>query len=156
MHLQSLKVLHPTILETMHLQEITLFDLWRWPKVKDIWSVAKYPLHHVIYAPAKFEAAMSNGLGGGALTRKYIRLFDLFILGVKATRNIAQFPLHHVIYASAKFEISTSYGLGDRRYSKRNVTDGQTDGRTHAHTDGRRTDFGTKLIYPFFLTKKRE
>ena len=54
----------------MHLQENTLFDLD--PKVKVIWSVAQYPIHHVTYAPAKFEAAMSNSLGEGAFTRKYI------------------------------------------------------------------------------------
>ena len=32
-------------------------------------KVAKYPLHHLTYAPAKFEAAMSNCLGGNAFTR---------------------------------------------------------------------------------------
>ena len=32
---------------------------------------AQYPLHHVTYAPAKFEIATSNGLGN-AFTRKYI------------------------------------------------------------------------------------
>ena len=26
-------------------------------------NVAQYPLHHMTYAPAKFEAAMSNSLG---------------------------------------------------------------------------------------------
>ena len=30
------------------------------------------PLHHVTYALAKFEVAMSNSLGGDAFTRKYI------------------------------------------------------------------------------------
>ena len=29
-------------------------------------TVAQYPLHHMTYAPAKFEVAMSNGLGGNA------------------------------------------------------------------------------------------
>ena len=33
-------------------------------------NVAQYLLHHMIYAPAKFEAAMSKDLGGNALTRK--------------------------------------------------------------------------------------
>ena len=33
-----------------------------------------YPLHHVTYAPAKFEVATSNGLRGDAFTRK--TLFD--------------------------------------------------------------------------------
>ena len=31
-------------------------------------NIAQYPLHHMTYAPAKFEAAMSNGLGGNAFT----------------------------------------------------------------------------------------
>ena len=32
-------------------------------------NVAQYPLHHMTYAPANFEAAMSKGLGGNAFTR---------------------------------------------------------------------------------------
>ena len=41
-------------------------------------------------------------------------------------------------------------------YKKRDGrTDGQTDRQTHGRTDGWTTDFGTKLIYPIFLTKKR-
>ena len=71
--------------------------------------------------------------------------FDLD-LGVKVTQNVTQFPLHHVIYAPIKFEVATSNGLGEDTIT-RNVMDGRTDGR--------RTDFGTKLIYPIFLTKKR-
>ena len=35
-------------------------------------NIAQYPLHHVTYAPAKFEVATSNGLAGDAFTRKYI------------------------------------------------------------------------------------
>ena len=71
--------------------------------------------------------------------------FDLD-LEVKVTRNVTQYPLHVVIYASTKFEVATSNGLGEDTIT-RNVTD--------RRTDGRRTDFGTKLIYPIFLTKKR-
>ena len=51
----------------MHLQENTLFD-----RVKVTQNVAQYPLHHETYPAAKFEAAMSNSLGGDAFTRKYI------------------------------------------------------------------------------------
>ena len=40
--------------------------------VKVTQNIAQYPLHHVTYAPAEFEVAMSNGLGGDAFTRKYI------------------------------------------------------------------------------------
>ena len=32
-------------------------------------NVAQYTLHHMAYAPAKLEAAMSNGLIGNAFTR---------------------------------------------------------------------------------------
>ena len=71
-------------------------------------------------------------------------------LGVKVTGNITQYPLPHVIYAPTKFEIATSNGLGEDT-----ITRNLTDGRTYERTDGRRTDFGTKLIYPIFLTKKR-
>ena len=52
-------------------------------------------------------------------------------------------------YSPTKFEVATSNGLGGDTFT-RNVT----DGRTHGRTDGRRTDFDTKLIYPFFLKKK--
>ena len=39
-------------------------------------NVAQYPLHHMTYTLAKFEAAMSNGFGGNALTRNiYIKYF---------------------------------------------------------------------------------
>ena len=78
--------------------------------------------------------------------------FDLD-LGVKVTRNVAQYPLHHVTYSPTKFEVATSNGLGGDTFT-RNVTDGRTHGWTDRRTDGRRTDFDTKLIYPFFLKKK--
>ena len=79
--------------------------------------------------------------------------FDLD-LGVKVTRNVTQYPLHHVIYAPTKFQVATSNGFGIDTIT-RNVTDGRTVRWTDARTDGQRTDFGTKLIYPIFLTKKR-
>ena len=39
--------------------------------VKVTQNVAQYPLHHVTYAPAKFEVATSNSLGD-PFTRKHI------------------------------------------------------------------------------------
>ena len=42
----------------MHLQENTSFDL----VVKVPRNIAEYHLHHMTYAPTKFEAAISNGL----------------------------------------------------------------------------------------------
>ena len=61
MHLQNLKLLRPTVYEKMELQESTLYDL----------DLGVNPCH-VTNAPAKFEVAMSNGLGEDAFTRKYI------------------------------------------------------------------------------------
>ena len=48
-------------------------------------------------------------------------------------------------YSTTKFEVATSKGLVGDTFT-RNVTDGRTDRR--------RTNFDTKLIYPFFLKKK--
>ena len=45
------------------------FDFYLWVKVTQ--NVSQYPLHHVTFASANFEVAMSNGLGD-AFTRKYI------------------------------------------------------------------------------------
>ena len=91
----------------------------------------------MFYSATKFEVATSNDLGGD--TFKENTFFDLD-LGDKVTQYDAQYPLHHATYSDTKFEFSTSNGIEDT--FKRNVTD--------ARTDGRRTDFGTKLIYPFF------
>ena len=55
--------------------------------------------------------------------------------------SLAQHPLQHVIYAPAKFEVPTPNGLGGDAFTGTLLTDAQRDGR--------QTDFGTKLIYPF-------
>ena len=65
--------------------------------------------------------------------------FDLDLV-VKVTRNVAQYPLYHVTYSATMFEVAMSNGLGGDTFT-RNIT------------DGRRTVFGTKLIYPFSLKK---
>ena len=67
MHRQNFKLLLRKVYEEMHLQEITLFDLDLGVKVTR--DIAQYPLHHVIYAPTKFEVAMSNDLGEDTITR---------------------------------------------------------------------------------------
>ena len=72
--------------------------------------------------------------------------------GGKITQNVTQYPLHYVIYASTKFGVAKFNGLGEDTI-KRNVMDRQTEGWTDAQTDGRRTNFGTKLIYLFFNEK---
>ena len=54
----------------MDLQERTLYNLDLGVKVTQ--NVAQYPLHHVTYSATKFEVATFNGLGGDAITSKYI------------------------------------------------------------------------------------
>ena len=63
------EVVHPKLEEYMHLQEMKVLSC-NWVKVTQ--DVAQYPLHHVTYAPTKFEVVTSKGLGGGAFTTKYI------------------------------------------------------------------------------------
>ena len=60
MHLQSLKLLRPTVKE-MHLQN-TLFEGHT--------KCCPNHLHHVTYTLAKFEVVMSNSLGGDVFTKK--------------------------------------------------------------------------------------
>ena len=63
MQLQSLKLLHTTVLEEMHLQENTEFYLL---------TLTLRPLHYMTYTASKFEVATSNDLGEDAITRKYV------------------------------------------------------------------------------------
>ena len=62
-------------------------------KVKQ--NINQFPLHHATYAPAKFEVATSDGLGGDAFSENTLFYLDL---GFKVTQNGAQYPIHHVIY----------------------------------------------------------
>ena len=55
MHLQTLKLLCPTVYGEMHLQE--MFDL-----TLTQCHIKNCPLHHVTYVPAKFEVDTANGL----------------------------------------------------------------------------------------------
>ena len=56
----------------MELQESTLYDIDLGVKVTQ--NVAQYHPHHVTYASANFEVAMSNGSGEDRITRKNIIL----------------------------------------------------------------------------------
>ena len=68
-HLQSFKLLCPTvqfkrryIYKKIH---YLTFDLW----LKVTQNILQYPLHHVIYASAKFEVATSNCLEEDTIAR---------------------------------------------------------------------------------------
>ena len=54
----------------MDVQKSTLYDLDLGVKVTQ--NVVYYHPHHVTYASANFEVALSNGLREDAFTRKYI------------------------------------------------------------------------------------
>ena len=69
---------------------------------------------------------------------------------VKVTQNVTQYLLHNVTYSSAKFEVATSNGLGGDPFTRNS----RTYILIHTRTDRGRIDFGTKLIYAFFLKKK--
>ena len=119
------------------------FNLDLGVKVTVTENLAQYPLHHVTYAPAKFEVATSNGLGD-TFKRKYIiwhcPVLQLFFfwggggsnwlfphlltltLGSRSHINLAQYPLHQVIYADAKFKVAKSNGVGGETIT-RNMTD---------------------------------
>ena len=74
--------------------------------VKVTLNVVPLPQCHVTYAPAKFEAAMSNGLGD--VFKRKIQYLTLTL--ESRSQNIAQHPLHHVTYAPAKFEVAKFNG----------------------------------------------
>ena len=63
------------------------------------------------------------------------------------------YSLNHVTFAPAKLDIATCKGFeGDALAMRR---DGKPHARTYAQAEGQRDDFGTELIYHFFLRKKR-
>ena len=68
-------------------------------RVKVTQNVAKYPQHHVTYAPEKFDVA--HPMVKEKMHLQENTLFDLD-LGVKVTLNVAKYPQHHVTYAHAK------------------------------------------------------
>ena len=72
----------------MHLQESTLFDLG----VNVTQNFAQYPLHHVTYAPAKFEVATSNSLGGDAVTNENTLFYIDPDLGGQGHMNCCPVP----------------------------------------------------------------
>ena len=146
---QNLKLLLPKHYEERRFQENTLFDHWPWPWGQGHTKRRPVPLTSCDLCTGKIWSCYFEKFMRRCIYKKIHYLtFDLD-LWVKVTRNVTQYPLHHVIYAPTKFQVATSNGLGEDTIT-RNVTDGRTD----RQTDGRRTDFGTKLIFPIFLTKK--
>ena len=67
MHLQSLKLLSNSLRDVFTRLQYLSCDLDIEVKVSQ--DVAQYPLHHV----TKFEAATSNGLGGGDTFTRNVR-----------------------------------------------------------------------------------
>ena len=68
------------------------------------------PLHHVTYAPAKFEVSTSSGLGD-VFTKKYI---------IKITQKVAQYlSSYYDLCAPAKFEVAMSNSLGGNALTRK-------------------------------------
>ena len=82
--MQSLKLLHPIVLEELHLQENNYLTFDFGTGVKITRNIAQYALHHVTYADAKFEVATANSLGRDAITSKYIICLLTVTLGSRS------------------------------------------------------------------------
>ena len=70
MHLQSLKLLRPTVMSRCIYKKIQYYTLVLGANVTR--TAAQCPLYHMTYAPANVEVVSSNGLEEDAFTRKYI------------------------------------------------------------------------------------
>ena len=106
--LQSLKLLGQTVLEEIHLQENTLFDLWPWPLGQGHTKCYPVTLTSCDLFSYKVLSCYVKRFRRRCIYKKIQYLtFDLD-LGVKVTQNVAQYPLHHVTYSATKFEVATS------------------------------------------------
>ena len=106
MHIQSLKLLHPTNWEEMHLQENTLFDHWPWPRSQGQTSSPVCDL-----CTCTVWSCYLQRFGRRCIYKKiHYMTFDL---GVKVMQNVAQYLVLHVTYAAAKFEVAMSNNSGD-------------------------------------------
>ena len=81
------------------------FDL----EVKVTQNVAQYPLHHVLYASAKFEAAMYNGLREDTITRNGVdKQTDGRTDGLTSVRNeYTLFFIINMLFSLSRYHIST-------------------------------------------------
>ena len=92
-------------------------------------NITRYPLYHMTYAPAKFEAATSNSLGGDA----FLQEKTLFVihLEVKVTQNVFLYPPHHVTYAPVKFVVAMSNSFGGYAFTRKYITQNVTQYPPH-------------------------
>ena len=82
----------------MHLQEKTLGELG----IKVIRNIAQYPLHYVTYAPAKFEVATANSLGGDTIIR------NMKDMGGRTTMDRPWYEINIPFFLNKKGGISKS------------------------------------------------
>ena len=92
----------------MHLKENIFFDLDLGVKVTR--NIVKFPLHHVIYAPAKFEFAMSNSFGGDAFTKKIHFWPSTLTLGAGSHKLLSSTSTSCILCTPAKLEVAISNG----------------------------------------------
>ena len=138
MHLQSLKLLSQKVKEEMHIQENTLFDLWPWPWGQGHYEMLPSTLYIMWLMHLQSLKCYFKRFRRRCIYKKIHLTFDI---GIKVTQNVVLYPLYHVAYSATKFEVAMSNDLGGDTFT-RNVT------------EKRRTNFGTKFIYPFFSKEK--
>ena len=66
----------------VHHRKYPLFTFYRYIGVKVKQNIALYPLHHITYVPAKFQAAMST-------VKEEMHLQE-------DTYDVAHYPQHHM------------------------------------------------------------
>ena len=120
---------HPTLPSTLFV--MWPMHLWIYKKyiirvkLNVMWNVVQYPLHHVTYAPVKFEGGMSNGLGGDAITWKN-NIWPLLLNCCQGHYVMKRCPVPFTScnIAPIKFKVAMSNGLvGDRIKTDRRTTD---------------------------------
>ena len=137
------------------------------------WNLAQYPLHHMTYAPAKFEVVMSNSLGRNAFTRNIwfdprsrsheaLTSTSCALCTCKVWSCYGQW-LRRCIYKKKHCVTLTKVTQNAAQYPRHHVTYAPEKFRKFkvpnkgpfVSTDGRPTHFGKKLIYPFSKEKNR-
>ena len=72
-------------------------------------NIAQHLLHHMTYAPAKFEVQQFTWFRRCIYKKIQYLSFDL---GSRSHEHVAQHSLHHVTYAPAMFEVATCTSKG--------------------------------------------
>ena len=137
MHLQSLKLLRPTVQE-MHLQENTFFDLWPWHRGQDHMKCCPVTPTSCDLCTCQVWSCYIQQFRRCIYKKIYYLTFDLD-LGIKVTWNVAHRPVPSSSCDLCIYKVWSCCIQLFRRYNYK-----KRDGWTDRRTGGRRTDFGAK------------